>query len=241
MAQCLPHFGRRLMDELRRVFGLACDCREQSNYVRRNGIDVGVLARDPNVESVTRSRIPPANIGNWQIARDRLQNFLNSGTTIWLRTDSISSRTGSQVLIAYETLSDQTSTTMFMNPFTWFNVAGGNSVRPALQASSERAAITMGPAMLLLHETGHMLGFSCMLPSPGQVCAVTANSRAAYSLANPEYFITRDVDAVTAGVPDVIPRGRYVTGFAGSQYQVGAAGVDWVRWPTAQQLRTGRP
>ena len=58
MAQCLPHFGRRLMSELRRVFGgLACDCHEQSNYVRRNGIDVGVLARDPNVESVARSRI----------------------------------------------------------------------------------------------------------------------------------------------------------------------------------------
>jgi hypothetical protein len=98
----------------------------------------------------------------------------------------------------------------------------------------------MGPAMLLLHETCHLTNYRCIQPQPGRVCAYNTGSANSFGLADPEYYITQDVDVVADVSPDVLQRGMYAATGPGQQLRIPApSGVEWVRWPTEEQLRSG--
>lgn len=229
----------RLRRELYNVFAIATTSRS-------NGADeIVVVLTGPRRRPYPAGTAPDApRLGT---ARRRFRAYFEEDETIELVTHN--PRDENLALIGMETLRPISGTSTYANPFTWYVKHGARWVE-AMTASSTRAWTTLGPALCLLHELDHT-SLNCMLPQPGGCTSIPLSSETFNLSIDPETNTVQDVDAVMAGHPDVVPRGWYPGGNRpggrpGGTYNLGTENPppgsrhEWVRWPTRQELLTGR-
>jgi RHS repeat-associated protein len=201
-----------------------------------------------------------ARMGGLAQARNYLIKNLQKGFTLEAQT-SVTIRGKTKTLIGMATVADplSISSTMYVNPYTFFREDKGAWVG-GIEASSTRASAAVGPALQLLHElthhteekvTGGKSPFQWDISAPDEAVAIADVDKAVKAIE--ELVAQREWYGVAKKVPDARtylhdvrqnePGDTYVLGVGGQLYNIDytdLTGREWVKWPSQKQLTTGR-
>ncbi|HEU5368180.1 MAG TPA: SpvB/TcaC N-terminal domain-containing protein [Ktedonobacterales bacterium] len=187
-------------------------------------------------------------------ARNYLIASLKEGFDLEAQT-----RSEGKTLIGMDTTgsSDLRQGTMHVNPYTFFTEESGKWV-DAIQGSSPQAKAAVSPGLQLLHELIHYRK---------KYIAGGSTPKQFDVYANDEEKVVEDVDKALASIPELVaqrgwygrgkalfhgtevkvdqgqPDQTYVLGPDGMNYKVTydtLTGKEWIKWPTATQLTTGK-
>lgn len=212
------------------AFGEAVEVRHRENarlFGDQRGFVTDIAMGRHNTGDASDPRVV-ADLDLWDRARAALLGLVTSMRDIELSNVSIAP--GRPTLIAYERATG--SGAYRMNPFTWARRNPGGRGDP-------QAWLTMGPAMLLLHETRHQSG--CFTPQPRTCRATSGAGLVAQASHEIEMATIADLNAV--GRLLELPARREHEAFPGGLTHLHYADGHTVRlwWPNTRQLLGGAP
>ena len=201
----------------------------------------GVSRRMVGHPSASVDRAVEDQLWRWRQARQRMFNLVERS---WLRPIEMRTRPGFNSNEVVQ-LSWSYTGGYIVNPFTWWLHSPAGWVRGIRDASSDRARAAHGPAMHAYHETVHSYG--CLFNPAGVggsgVCSSETDTRREQTTVDDVDWAFRDHTAIAQrvgyggwpGCVSYLQSGRVDFPESGPR----RAGVEWVVFPTQDELQRG--